>query len=227
MLKADKNLNCFDWLVNLVRQKKEESPFSIIFCHTISDIVLILSVLLRKLGTDAYLEGPEPAPERCLLGVYYSATPKSAKQRVCNSFTGSGKSRIAISSTSLSMGVDFPNVTYVIHFGPGRTLTDHLQQAGRAGRNSQPAHSIILYQGKHLSHCEQRMKNVVKKKIVSDNPYYATLQRTQRMCHLKLHFHMIAVTDVNRAVNAKENPALKSSCLKRLRLLRIFRECEM
>ena len=76
LLEADKNLDCFNWIVELLRMKKKDSPFSIIFCHTVSDIALVLSTLLTKLGNDAYLDGAEPAPMRCLLGVYYSATPK-------------------------------------------------------------------------------------------------------------------------------------------------------
>lgn len=164
VVEADKSLDCLNWLVALLKTKGEESPFCIIFCHTVSDIVLVLSVLLTKLGGSAYLEGPEPAPERCLLGVYYSATPETAKKRISSSFTGCGKARVVIASTSLSMGVDFPRVKYVVHFGPGRTLTDHLQQAGRAGRDSQQAFNIILYQGKHLSQCEPYIKNVIRKK---------------------------------------------------------------
>ena len=50
---------------------------------------------------------------------------------------------------------------YVIHFGPGRTLADHLQQAGR---DAQFAHSIIMYLGKHLVQCEVSIRHVVKKK---------------------------------------------------------------
>ena len=95
-----------------------------------------------------YVEGTDPPSKRVLIAVYYSATPESSKRRVVNSFTGSGKARVVIASTSLSMGVDFPHVRYVIHFGPGRTLSHHLQQAGRAGRDSKKAHNVILYQKK-------------------------------------------------------------------------------
>ena len=62
------------------------------------------------------------------------------------------------------MGVDLPHVRYVIHFGPGRTLVDHLQQAGRAGRDSESAYDIITYLGKHLVECEGHIRNVVKRK---------------------------------------------------------------
>lgn len=108
-----------------------------------------------KLGSDAYIKSTAPASERCLIGVYYSATPETIKERVCNSFGGNqGVARVVIASTSLSMGVDFPSVKYVIHFGPGRSTTEHLQQAGRAGRDSNPAFNIVMYQGKHMRQCE-------------------------------------------------------------------------
>lgn len=161
---ADRNLYCLDWLVLLLKSKREQSPFCIIFCHTVSDVVLVLSTLLMKLGNDAYIHGTEPPPERCLLGVYYSATPDSPKERICSSFSGSGKARRVIASTSLSMGVDFPHMRYVIHFGPGRTLTDHLQQARRAGRDSKKAFNIVLYQGKYLGQCEHSVKEVIRSK---------------------------------------------------------------
>ena len=142
--------------MDIIKEKKAESSLMIIFCHIVGDILLVLSTLLMKLGNDAYLKGsdPAPAPDGCILAVYYSATPESAKTRVTNSFTFSGNARMVIASTSLSMGIDFPHVRYVIHFGPGRTLTDHLQQAGRAGRDSQNAYNIVTYMGKHLRQCE-------------------------------------------------------------------------
>ena len=60
------------------------------------------------------------------------------------------------------MGVDFPRVTYVVHFGPAGKLTGHLRQAGRAGRDSQQAFNIILHQGKYLSQCQPSVKEVIK-----------------------------------------------------------------
>lgn len=163
VMEADKSLSCFNWLVDMIKEKKADTPHTIIFCHTVSDIVMVLSTLLMKLGKHAYLEGGEEVPDQCILSVYYSATPDSAKNRVTSSFTGSGSARVVIASTSLSMGVDFPHVRYVIHFGPGRTLVDHLQQAGRAGRDSKSAYNVIMYLGKHLGQCEGHIRDVIKK----------------------------------------------------------------
>ena len=130
----------------MVEKDEEYCPYTIIFCQTVNDIVPILSYLLTKLGENAYISGESPMAERCSIGVYYSMTPHKMKDRVRSSFeSGAGTARIVIASTSLSMGVDFPNVTYVIHFGPARDLVSHLQEAGRAGRNGvSQAHNIII-----------------------------------------------------------------------------------
>ena len=58
----------------------------------------------------------------------------------------------------LSMGVNFPDVKYVVNWGPARTLLE----AGRAGRDGSPAHSIIIYHGNQTVQCEVDVKNFVQ-----------------------------------------------------------------
>ena len=60
------------------------------------------------------------------------------------------------------MGVNFPDIHYVINWGPARTLIDQVQEAGRAGRNGDQAHVIIIYHGNQLAHCEDEVKTFVK-----------------------------------------------------------------
>ena len=43
VLKADKSMHCFDWLVEVLKEKKENTPFTIIFCKTVNDIVSVES----------------------------------------------------------------------------------------------------------------------------------------------------------------------------------------
>ena len=54
-----------------------------------------------------------------------------------------GLQRIIVPSSALSMGVDFPYVRYVINWGPARSLLEHHQEAGRAGRDGLESHIII------------------------------------------------------------------------------------
>ena len=49
-----------------------------------------------------------------------------------------------MATSALSVGYDYPYVRYVLHAGPPRRITDFAQESGRAGRDRQPAKSIIL-----------------------------------------------------------------------------------
>lgn len=78
------------------------------------------------------------------------------------SFKGQGLKRVAIATTALSIGVNFPDVRYIVHFGPARTLLDFHQQAGRAGRDVDPSDVIVFFYGQQLSHCEDDVRAFLK-----------------------------------------------------------------
>jgi len=168
VVKANSKLHCFDWLLHILREKKGQTPFTIIFCKTVNDIVSVLTFLLMELGqSGVYVEGEGSIDERCL-GVYYSQTPLSHKDCITKSFEGlSGHVRVVFASTSLSMGVDFPHVKYVVHCGPSKNLTSHLQEAGRAGRDGPEAYHVTIYQGWHLITYESDIKAAVWKSLTS------------------------------------------------------------
>jgi ATP-dependent DNA helicase RecQ len=162
IIKADKHLNCLNWLVEIIRDKKEHTPFTLMFCQVVNDIVFIMSCLLMQLGSsNFYVIGDTPEQQSSLVGVYYSQTPQSLKDTVTTSFEGDGFTQVAIASSSLSMGVDFPNVKYVIHFGPSKSLSSQLQEAGRAGRDGSEAFNIIMYLPKHIRNCERQVKHAI------------------------------------------------------------------
>ena len=169
VVKANSKLHCFDWLLKILKEKKDQTPFTIIFCKTVNDIVSVLTFFLMELGqSGVYVEGEGPIGEKCLLGVYYSQTPQSHKDCITKSFEGlSGHVRVVFASTSLSMGVDFPHVKYVVHYGPSKNLTSHLQEAGRAGRDGHEAYHVTVYQGRHLITCEPDIKAAVRKSLTS------------------------------------------------------------
>lgn len=152
VLQDDKELHCFDWRIFLLRKRKGVTPFTIFFCRTVNDIVTLLIHFLMRLETSGtYIDSEEPAHQRCLLWVYYSQTPKNHKESFSSLFEGiGGNVHFIIASTFLSMGVDFPHVQYVIHYGPPRNLTSHFQKAGRGGRDGEQAFHLTVYHGCHL-----------------------------------------------------------------------------
>ena len=118
--------------------------------------------MIQKLGKYAYDPQDYQVPENCLIGIYHSLTPQKYKDRIVQSFKGDGKKRVAVTTTALSMGVNFPDVRYIVHWGPPRDLLDYHQKSGRGGRDGLTADVVTFFHGQQLSHCEQAVKDFVK-----------------------------------------------------------------
>jgi superfamily II DNA or RNA helicase len=56
-----------------------------------------------------------------------------------------GKCKILIASEELGIGVNFPNVRNIIHFGLPLSKSEYVQEVGRAGRANEIVKSYVLY----------------------------------------------------------------------------------
>lgn len=127
-----------------------------------NDIACVSNYLMLKLGKHAYSPHEPKLANNCVLGIYHSSSWEHDKERVVESLRGNGKIRVVISSTALSMGVNFPDIRYIVNYGPARNLLDQHQEFGRAGRDGLQSHALIIYHGHQLSQCETSIKDFVK-----------------------------------------------------------------
>ena len=134
-VKKDAQLKELKWLVNLIKEERISCPKTIIFCNTMNEIAVVVNHLISELGKSVFYPEYSPVQDNCLLGIYHSNSWQSTKDRVLSQFKTDGVKRVLVSTTALCMGVNFPDVRYIVNWGPTRCVLDQDQEAGRAGRD--------------------------------------------------------------------------------------------
>lgn len=78
------------------------------------------------------------------VGHYHAGRTETARERTQAAFV-EGTTRVLVATTAFGMGIDLPDVRLVVHVNAPPTLESYAQQAGRAGRDGEPAWCVLLY----------------------------------------------------------------------------------
>jgi ATP-dependent DNA helicase RecQ len=70
------------------------------------------------------------------------AADRTAAQR---RFMKPSRRLIMVATSAFGMGIDKPNIRYILHYQAPGSLEQYVQEVGRAGRDGHPAHCILLF----------------------------------------------------------------------------------
>ena len=76
--------------------------------------------------------------------LYHAGLPDASRKQAQDAFMARPNSLI-VATNAFGMGIDKPDVRYVVHYNLPRSLEAYYQEAGRAGRDGEEAHCVLLF----------------------------------------------------------------------------------
>jgi bloom syndrome protein len=126
-----------------VRQYRERS--GVIYCTTCDDTERLAGELTRRGLSVEYYHGQ-------IIDSPGDPEFKSRAQRQAD--WSAGNTKLIVATSAFGMGVDKPDVRFVIHHSIAHSIEDFYQQSGRAGRDGLPADVLLLWE----SHDEHKIR---------------------------------------------------------------------
>lgn len=116
-----------NYLLDYIEKNKDES--GIIYCATRKEVDNLHSFLIQK-GID--------------VEKYHAGLGDEERKRAQEDFIYD-KSKIIIATNAFGMGIDKPNIRYVIHYNMPKNIEGYYQEIGRAGRDGENSECIMLF----------------------------------------------------------------------------------
>ena len=89
---------------------------------------------------------------------YYHAGLKHEDRSLKQNAWKTGARKIMVATNAFGMGIDKPDVRFVIHFDLPDSIEAYFQEAGRAGRDEKKASAVLLYNNSDKVKAEQRIE---------------------------------------------------------------------
>jgi ATP-dependent DNA helicase RecQ len=130
-------------LVEIVNYCKSHENFcGIVYCQTRKSVKDVARILHAN---------------RISVGIYHGGMTKEDRERMLKDWLND-KIKVMVSTNAFGMGIDKPDVRFVLHYEFPPTLEAYFQEAGRAGRDGKESRAIVFWEKQDLTVLQERIK---------------------------------------------------------------------
>lgn len=157
------------WVRDYVRSHAQES--GIVYCATRKKVDELAQDLMHEL-----------APLGVRVG-HYHAGLSTEERRVNQEGFITDAIPVIVATNAFGMGIDKPNVRYVIHLNAPESIEAYYQEAGRAGRDGDPAGCVLLWNGADFN---------LRRRLIDRDPGDVELDEGQREQTKRNRFRLLS-----------------------------------
>lgn len=157
------------WVRDYVSSHAQES--GIVYCATRKKVDELAQDLMHEL-----------APLGVRVG-HYHAGLSTEERRVNQEGFITDAIPVIVATNAFGMGIDKPNVRYVIHLNAPESIEAYYQEAGRAGRDGDPAGCVLLWNGADFN---------LRRRLIDRDPGDVELDEGQREQAKRNRFRLLS-----------------------------------
>ncbi|MEM1132250.1 MAG: DNA helicase RecQ [Pseudomonadota bacterium] len=101
------------------------------------------------------------------VGVYHAGLPPEERAQTQADFVRS-EDMVMVATIAFGMGIDKPDVRFVVHAGLPKSLEAYYQETGRAGRDGDPAEAQMFWGATDFAQARQWLGEVDESRLVSE-----------------------------------------------------------
>jgi len=90
---------------------------------------------------------------------YHAGLPSKSRERAQDDFLRN-RLRIIVATIAFGMGVNKPNVRFVVHFDIPKSIENYYQETGRAGRDGLESEALLMFSSADISLVRKLIENV-------------------------------------------------------------------